>query len=296
MKRILPITAALSAITLALLLNACGGGISQDETGTTHPPGPMVQRGSDTTTPLAAINAIKLIVEKTTLNKDYNTTINVTAAYPDKSTKGITWIITPKDAVSIKGDTLTALKDGSVTIQAKAGNILSNIVKLNIYWEVNGHRLPPEPDPKINNATLLGVDVNHNGVRDDVERWIYKAYKHPIERAVFMQLAKALQHSMGHADEAWKYFQPIDDAASCASYWTTFMKYKNQNNAIRADKTTSISNELSPIQYNTETRRLDNENFKNALSGGVIEDNGLEPEELIKKCDFNATELMKDHQ
>ncbi len=37
---------------------------------------------------------------------------------------------------------------------------------------IHGHRLPPEPDPKVNNATLLGVDVNHNGVRDDVERWI----------------------------------------------------------------------------------------------------------------------------
>ena len=37
---------------------------------------------------------------------------------------------------------------------------------------INGYILPPEPDPKLNNATLLGVDSNHNGIRDDVERFI----------------------------------------------------------------------------------------------------------------------------
>ena len=37
---------------------------------------------------------------------------------------------------------------------------------------INGFTLPPEPDPKVNNATLLGVDTNHNGIRDDLERFI----------------------------------------------------------------------------------------------------------------------------
>lgn len=36
-------------------------------------------------------------------------------------------------------------------------------------WVVDGHVLPPEPDPVLNNATLLGIDVNNNGVRDDVQ-------------------------------------------------------------------------------------------------------------------------------
>ena len=33
---------------------------------------------------------------------------------------------------------------------------------------VNGYLLPPEPDEQLNNATLLGIDSNDNGVRDDV--------------------------------------------------------------------------------------------------------------------------------
>ncbi len=35
---------------------------------------------------------------------------------------------------------------------------------------INGILVPPEPSPELNNATLAGVDVNNNGVRDDVER------------------------------------------------------------------------------------------------------------------------------
>ena len=48
----------------------------------------------------------------------------------------------------------------------------STPTSLSIYWEVDGHRLPPEPDPAANNATLHGIDSNHDGVRDDVERYI----------------------------------------------------------------------------------------------------------------------------
>ena len=37
---------------------------------------------------------------------------------------------------------------------------------------INGITVPPEPSATINNATLAGVDINGNGVRDDVERKI----------------------------------------------------------------------------------------------------------------------------
>lgn len=41
---------------------------------------------------------------------------------------------------------------------------------------INGIAVPPEPNPVANNATLLGVDSNNNGVRDDVERQIATTY------------------------------------------------------------------------------------------------------------------------
>ncbi|WP_457597752.1 hypothetical protein, partial [Hydrogenimonas sp.] len=160
---------------------------TQDDKGTTG--------GTDTDT--TAIHSLALTIGQTALNKEHNTTLKVEAVYKDTTAEEVTdrvaWLVTPSDAVRIEGHTLTALKDGNVTLQARYLGRVSNPVKLHIYWEVDGHHLPPEPDPKINNATLLGVDSNNNGVRDDVERWIYKTYSHPIERGIFMQSAWAYQ-------------------------------------------------------------------------------------------------------
>ena len=117
----------------------------------------------------------------------------MTAAYSDDKTKDVidqaAWEIKPIDALKITGSVLAALKDTNTSIKAILDSAVSDSVNLNVYWEVNGHRLPPEPDPKVNNATLLGIDVNDNGVRDDVERWIYETYKdkHPIHIDIAMQ-------------------------------------------------------------------------------------------------------------
>ncbi len=87
---------------------------------------------------------------------------------------------------------------------------------------INGHRLPPEPDPKVNNATLLGVDVNNNGVRDDVERYIYERFgkdpEYPKTKiAIAMQDAWATQKILENPTmESKKY---LDDAIDCQYYW-----------------------------------------------------------------------------
>lgn len=54
--------------------------------------------------------------------------------------------------------------------------------------------LPVEPDKAANDATLAGIDINNNGIRDDVERAIYFKYKESAkEAAPAYQYAKALQ-------------------------------------------------------------------------------------------------------
>jgi len=60
--------------------------------------------------------------------------------------------------------------------------------------DVMGKNLPPQPDQKLNDSTVAGIDVNKNGIRDDVELAIFK--KHPNSariRAAELQYAKALQ-------------------------------------------------------------------------------------------------------
>ena len=69
--------------------------------------------------------------------------------------------------------TAQSVDDGTKTIQAASGSTAvpgtwtGRAPKMEV---INGITVPPEPVPAINNATLAGVDVNKNGVRDDVER------------------------------------------------------------------------------------------------------------------------------
>lgn len=63
--------------------------------------------------------------------------------------------------------------------------------------DVDGKHLPPEPDPKLVDATVEGVDSNKNGIRDDVELAIFKKYpKDSKVRAAELQYAKALQSGL----------------------------------------------------------------------------------------------------
>ena len=62
----------------------------------------------------------------------------------------------------------------TITISS-ASQTWTETSKWNIVYEtINGISVPPYPDPTINNATLAGVDLNGNGIRDDVERYLAK--------------------------------------------------------------------------------------------------------------------------
>lgn len=41
---------------------------------------------------------------------------------------------------------------------------------------INGINVPPEPDSKLNKSTVLGIDKDKNGVRDDIDRMIATYY------------------------------------------------------------------------------------------------------------------------
>jgi len=233
------------------------------------------------------LKSLNLTIAKTTLNKERNTTLTLQATYDNNTTKtptNVEWLITPKDAVRIKGNNLTALKDTNVTIQAKVGNTLSNKVHLAIYWEVNGYKLPPEPDPQVNNSTLLGVDVNHNGVRDDVERWIYKTYDHPIERGIFMQSARAYQKVIVDPKRAHETVKYINNSLSCSYYYleadhTFFNKYQFKY----------IYGDLEKKQFNSLKRHIAYKRFNAAFNGETFK-----PQVASKsKCQFDINGNLK---
>ena len=64
------------------------------------------------------------------------------------------------------------------------------------YIKSMGQHLPPDPG-LAGQKTLIGEDTNHNGVRDDVERWIFASFPdNPVVRAAALQLAGAMQTVM----------------------------------------------------------------------------------------------------
>ncbi len=301
--------------------NATGGG-SDD--------GNATGGGSDSNTTTVTLKALSLTLANTTLNKDRNTTVEVTATYTDNTTKEVTdqvtWVATPSDAIQINNAVLTARKDTTVTIQAKIGSTLSNQATLNIYWEVNGHRLPLEPDLAVNNSTLLGVDVNGNGVRDDVERWIYTKYKeykichkqsegnytlpdgkvvpiynvhakeicskpipyHPVVRAVAMQGARAAQIIIQEPEKA-KEMGIIFESAYFCSFALRDHKDKSGRELY---KDYIFGKEFKKIQFNTAQRAKAFAKYNYYLSGGVY---SSPPHEVMqKRCSQEVKELLKD--
>jgi len=161
----------------------------------------------------------------------------------------------------------------------------------NIYSEtINIHTLPPEPDPEINNATLLGIDSNNNGVRDDVERWIYKTYKHPIERGIFMQNARAYQKVIVDPSKAMETMKYIDNSSDCEGYWRYWKSlYKDSNESYVLDRYRDLEKELRPIQFNTLKRHMAYERFNAELSGGVYSSGRISKEQ----CEFDENGILK---
>ena len=172
---------------------------------------------------------------------------------------------------------------------------------------INGHVLPPEPDPVKNNATLLGIDVNHNGVRDDVERYIYKRFSkddaYPKTKiALAMQDAWATQKILETPTiESKKY---LDDAIDCQYYWfdkknkklideIKELANKDFDKAYELDKQVTIWErhnkvfndiELKDKILNTKLRILRKFKFNEACSGHIFRGRG---KDTIESCKTN---------
>jgi len=243
---------------------------------------------TNTTQPTVSLKSLKLTLEKNSLNVDTNTALRVVATYSDNSTKDVTneveWIYADKLAIDIKNNVLkTFHKDTNIFIQASLQNITSNAVALEIYKEINGHRLPPEPNPAINNATLLGVDSNDNGVRDDVERWIYEEYKekHPVHIDIAMQAGRAYKQVLETPERALEIRENVNGALFCASYYQFDAEEFGDKKLINE----RIDAPVKSKYFNTKERNDVYWQYDTLLSGGSYD----LPWDMKKYCDFNTS-------
>jgi hypothetical protein len=156
---------------------------------------------------------------------------------------------------------------------------------------IHGHQLPPEPDPVVNDSTLLGIDTNNNDVRDDVEIWILNNYrdKHPIHVDIAMQAARAskkiLEIKPGDILRAKEVHRIEVAAVACEGYYKTFAKYFNEPILI----TDSISvGYFEKLYFNTEERYIIYEQYAEMLSGDTYITPAVD-RNMTSYCDFNTS-------
>jgi len=156
---------------------------------------------------------------------------------------------------------------------------------------INGYTLPPQPDETLNNSTVLGIDSNNNGVRDDVEIYVLNKYKehHKIISEIALQAGRAHQMALGDPSKAKESVVYMSAARYCNWYFMDSADY--YGDPILIDHTIA-GNKFKDIQINTKERIKAYLQYNRNLSGGVYRQvYGLKAKAL---CDFNVTKLLED--
>ncbi len=154
-------------------------------------------------------------------------------------------------------------------------------------WVVDGHVLPPEPDPVLNNATLLGIDVNNNGVRDDVERWIYETYKdkHPIHIA--MQAARAYKQVLETSERA----KEIQKSVNAPLYCSWYYQYDVEDLGRKILVQERIDAPIKSIYFDTNSRSTIYRKYDKLLSGDSYKLPRMKERKAL--CDFDTSKYDK---
>ena len=234
------------------------------------------------------IKNLSLETIQTELKQNSQAALIIQAAYSDDTikyiTKNIQWIIQNNSIVTINNTTLETLKEGTTTIQAKIDNTTSNKLKITVYKDINGYKLPPEPNKEENDKTLLGIDTNNNIVRDDVERWIYEAYDNPVEIGLFMQSARRLQLQIEDPSKAHETVKYTDNSLACEYY------LENTNKEFKKKYEYQIaSKELKKIQFNTIQRHMAYQRYNAEFHGEVFKGSIKASKE---KCEFDENGVL----
>jgi hypothetical protein len=239
------------------------------------------------------LKTLTLTADTLELAEGNTTSLHVNALYQDGTTRtsnsGLQWHIDDTTKASITGTTLTALKEGTTALHVSQNTITSNTLHVTIYKTINGHRLPPQPDEALNNSTLLGIDTNNNGVRDDVERWIYETYreKHPIHVDIAMQAGRAYKKVLETPEKAKEIRAEVNAPFLCGWYYQNDAKYFNQPILIHE----RIDAPVKSKYFNTKERSDVYWQYDTLLSG----DSYPLPKTEVRKslCDFNTTKYEK---
>ena len=268
------------ALLAVVLFQGCSNRDESNDTNTTQTMDPSAQ-------------TLELNIETYELPENNETTVTVTTADGQEvtSAKNIVWHISDANVTEINGTKLIAKAEGTTTIRAQVGGEYSQERNVTVYKIINGHHLPPEPNEEVNNATLLGIDSNDNGVRDDVERWIYETYKdkHPIHIDIAMQAGRAskkiLEIQPDNILQAKEVHKIEVAAVVCEGYYKTFAKYFNEPLLVTEDISVGY---FEKLYFNTKKRYEVYEKYAEMLSGDTYRTPAID-RNMTSYCDFNTS-------
>lgn len=234
---------------------------------------------------VTSISASQTLIE---LSEHNSTQLAITATYDNNNSEDITqkasYTSSDSSIADIDKGSLNTYTEGSAAIEVNYG-AKSITITVEIYELIEGHLLPHEPNNP--DATLLGIDENSNGVRDEVERWIYKdmpTYHHPeIERVVAMQKAKAYQTALVNpTNQNDKVVNAIHRASSCWFYYSN-LKDLPMDGAVQ-----KFNSKLTDISFNTKKRLKTYFDYDYSLKGRAF--SGSLPS--INDCDTNIDSMQ----
>ena len=176
-------------------------------------------------------------------------------------------------AISPKADGASLL---AVTVRGNPGGFLHVRVLATPTFN-----LPPDPGPA-GDATLEGVDSNGNGIRDDIERWIYLTYPNSekLRRALIQEyypMQNMIIHgSQGNRDAVYDDMYASMRSGECLEHVGPEDSYK-------------ISEELEARTVNTAQRFYGYNEASRMLGGGTFK--GKHPLDWKSSCTFNPDSL-----
>ncbi len=210
--------------------------------------------------------------------------------YRWKQLSGIAVAIENKRASTLKftAPTVTEKTDLVFELKAKFDDPVHDEITITVFpiLTINGVRLPPEPLPEENNATLVGIDSNDNGVRDDVERAIYTTFqdKHPVHIEVAMQSARVWKQIFeGGAEKARETEAIVDAVLACDAY------YSVNSEPTLISKELNIFAQVKRKILNIPERKTAFLAYDKGLSGGVY--TLTKRSERKAKCDFDTNQM-----
>jgi hypothetical protein len=144
--------------------------------------------------------------------------------------------------------------------------------------------LPPDPG-EAGRETVLGIDSDNDGVRDDIQRWIVQTAPNskPIRNALRQYAANArkLYAALGNDAEVLRLVQESSNSSDCAHY---VMKVEGMPNQL------DVLDSLRALLINSYLRRKAESEVSNAASGQTFGGSNVQFAKESDACKFDVND------